>query len=300
MTADTRAAAPRQRMRSQDDPNAHLRTNPITLGIGLVGMIAVVWGLARNSVTFDENYHVPSGVLIVARGNYDISPVNPPLVKALCGVAALAAGARVPSDSAVATQNQRAVGYAIMRDNAARYHAVFTAARLPVLIWRFARRIYDPRGGVLALAFYAFSPEALAHAGIASMDVATGLGFLTTIYGWWGFLRSGRRGWFALAAAAFAFTVLTRFTAWSLLPILGAVTLAWSLRARSRFTRRAWIGMLLLVPIGLLALQVGYLGRTSFAPVSATEWRSQVFQTLAKRAPELRLPMPDLYARGFD
>jgi Dolichyl-phosphate-mannose-protein mannosyltransferase len=279
------------------------------VGLLLLHAAMVVWGLACNSVTFDENYHVPSGMLIVARGNYDVSPVNPPLVKALCGMAALAAGARVPSDSAVATENQRAVGYAFMRDNAARYHAVFTAARLPVLalslllgvlIWRFARRLYGPRGGMLALAFYAFSPEALAHAGIASMDVATGLGFLATIYGWWGFLRSGRRGWFALSAAGFAFTVLTRFTAWSLLPILAAVTLAWSLKGRSRFSRRAWVGLLLLVPVGLVALQAGYLGRTSFAPVSANEWRSQVFRTLAARAPGLRLPVPDLYARGFD
>ena len=45
-----------------------------------------VWGAARNSVTFDENFHLPSGIMIVARGDFGVSTVNPPLVKALCAV----------------------------------------------------------------------------------------------------------------------------------------------------------------------------------------------------------------------
>src|SRR6476469_10415831 len=52
MTADTSAAAPRQRLRIGDDPDAHLRTNPIKIGIGIVGMIAVVWGLANLFLAF--------------------------------------------------------------------------------------------------------------------------------------------------------------------------------------------------------------------------------------------------------
>ena len=52
MTAETSAAAPRQRMRTGDDPDAHLRTNPLKLVIGLVGMLAIVWGLANLFLAF--------------------------------------------------------------------------------------------------------------------------------------------------------------------------------------------------------------------------------------------------------
>jgi alpha-glucoside transport system permease protein len=52
MTADTSAAAPRQRMRTGDDPDAHLRTNPAKIAIGLVGMLAIVWGLANLFLAF--------------------------------------------------------------------------------------------------------------------------------------------------------------------------------------------------------------------------------------------------------
>ena len=40
MTADTSAAPTRQSLRSGTDPDAHLRTNPMKVALGLVGMIA--------------------------------------------------------------------------------------------------------------------------------------------------------------------------------------------------------------------------------------------------------------------
>jgi Dolichyl-phosphate-mannose-protein mannosyltransferase len=281
---------------------------------GVIALIAlhaalVLWGVTRNSVTFDENYHLPSGVLIVARHDFRVSTVNPPLVKALCAVPALMAGARLPADSAIATENQQMVGYSFMRANAARYHDLFMAARLPVLllslalallVWRWARRLYGRAGGLVALAAYALAPESLAHAGVVGMDLATGLGFAATLYGWWGFARSGRWPWFACSAAGFAFTLLTRFTGWSLLPILAIVTLVTHARRPTPAPARLWVGLALLVPIGFVALAAGYLGQVSFAPLRAYSWHSHLFQTLTGRAPWLRLPVPDSYLRGFD
>src|SRR5436190_1395956 len=154
-------------------------------GLLALHLALALWGAARNSVTFDENFHLPAGVVEVSRGRFDVSPVNPPLLKAVCGGAALLAGARAPADSAIALREQSIVGESFMRRNADRYHRVFFAARcmvialsllLALLVWRFARRRYGPRGGLLALAFYALAPEALAHAGFVTMDLATGLG----------------------------------------------------------------------------------------------------------------------------
>ncbi len=52
MTADTSAAPTRQSLRSGADPDAHLRTNPLKVALGIVGMIAVVWGLANLFLAF--------------------------------------------------------------------------------------------------------------------------------------------------------------------------------------------------------------------------------------------------------
>src|SRR5205814_1926551 len=111
--------------------------------------------------------------------------------------------------------------------NADGYQRVYVAARLVVvalsivlgvLVWRFARRLYGARAGLLALAFYVFAPEALAHAGVFSMDLATALGWVATLYAFWLFVRSGRWGWWWATAAAFGLTLLVRFSALGLVP----------------------------------------------------------------------------------
>ena len=54
MTAGTSAAAPRQKMRT-DDPGASLRANPAKIAIGIIGMVGIVWGLANLFLAF--GYH---------------------------------------------------------------------------------------------------------------------------------------------------------------------------------------------------------------------------------------------------
>jgi dolichyl-phosphate-mannose-protein mannosyltransferase len=268
-----------------------------------------LWGAARNSVTFDENFHLPAGVVEVARGRFDVSPVNPPLLKAACGAAALAAGARLPADSAIAAREQSIVGESFMRRNADRYHRVFFAARCMVialslllgfLTWRFARRLHGPRGGVLALALYALAPEALAHAGFVTMDLATGLGFFAAVYAWWGFARSGRWSWWAAAALAVAFTFLVRFTAALLFPILAAVGLALQRAGRARRPRRLWLGGAALLLVAPLALDLGYLGQVDLRPLRERPAVSREFQSLQRALPSLRPPLPTAWLTGLD
>jgi 4-amino-4-deoxy-L-arabinose transferase-like glycosyltransferase len=268
-----------------------------------------LWGMARNSVTFDENFHLPAGVVEITKRRFDVSPVNPPLVKALAGAAALAAGARPPADSAIALREQSIVGESFMRRNADRYHRVFFAGRLVtlvlslvlgLLVWRFARRLHGARGGALALAFYAFAPEALAHAGFVTMDLATALGFFASAYAWWRFARSGRWSWWAAAAAAIAFTVLVRHTAFLLAPILLAMGLALDLGGRVRRPRRLWLGFAMLPAVALVALAVGYLGQIDLRPLGERTVLSERFRALQLAAPGLRLPLPDAWLTGLD
>jgi hypothetical protein len=268
-----------------------------------------VWGVLRNSVTFDENFHLPSGVMIAARGELRLSAVNPPLVKALCGAAALAAGARLPAEDALRNGEQGVVGESFMRVNADRYQRVFVAARLVVvalslllglLVWRVARRLYGPRGGVLALAFYAFTPEALAHAGLVTLDLATGLSWLASAYAFWMFARTGRWGWWWAVAGAVSFAFLVRFTALLLGPVLLLIALLEISRRRVRHPARLWLGLALLLPAVLVALNAGYLGRASFEPLGRLPFESHLFQTLRQHAPGLRLPLPGTWLAGLD
>jgi len=268
-----------------------------------------IWGAARNSVTFDENFHLPAGVAYVTRGYTAASVAQPPLIKALAALPALAAGARVPPDSVLGAHDENRVGEAFMRLNADRYHRVYFAARmvgvalsllLAWLVWSFARRLHGPRGALLALAVYALLPESLAHAGLVGMDLPTGLGFLATVYAFWRFAETGSPRWWLALALALGATCLTRFSALQLGPILAGLFVVGVATARIERPRRVLLGLALLPLTSLLALHVGYLGYTTLGPISQYAFRSEAFQSLQSSHPGLRPPLPDPYVGGLD
>src|SRR5262249_17531830 len=224
-------------------------------------------------------------------------------------VAALAAGAQSPGSDVIASHDQRAIGEAFMRLNAARFQRVYFAGRCVVvllslatawLVWRWARRRSGAPGALLALAFYALAPEALAHGGLVTLDVATGLGFLATLYAGWIFVRAGRWSAWAATALAAGFTVLTRFTGWLLIPMLAVLAVVAVFQRRVRRPRRVALVVALLVPATLVALQIGYLGRTSFRPLATRHFHSRALTDLERALPGLRLPLPDDYVAGLD
>jgi 4-amino-4-deoxy-L-arabinose transferase-like glycosyltransferase len=268
-----------------------------------------VWGAAKQSVTFDENFHLPAGAVEVAHGELRVSAVNPPLVKALGGLAAIVAGAHVPPMSAFPTGEQGEVGEIFMHANEDRYQRIFFAARLVtvllsvllgLVVWRWSRRLWGARAALVSLGFFAFAPEALAHAGVMTMDVPTALGFTASLAAWQGFVTSGRwRAW-GVTAGAVAFTFLVRLTALFLPPLLLVLAVVELLRKRVRSPRRLWLGLALLALSTFTALHAGYLFRTSFAPIKTWHFESNSFKALQQRMPELRLPLPDTWVTGLD
>jgi hypothetical protein len=272
-----------------------------------------LWGAAMNSVTFDENFHVPAGAFIAARRDFEVSFAQPPLAKTLCALPALALGAKLPPDSLVphgpAEIAEGPAGEAFMRINAGRFHALYFAARcvavlfslaLGWLVWRFARRLHGPRGALLALALYAFAPEAIAHAGIAGVDVATGLAITAAVYAFWRFARTTRWRDAAVLALVTGLAFLTRFSAIQLAPtfvLLAALGMGFG---RLRRPGRVWLVLALLPVTTLVIFNLGYLGQTSFAPLGRRALFSPRLRALQQAWPAFRPPVPDAALRGLD
>ncbi len=285
------------------------RALPIALALLALHGVLALWVARENSVTFDENFHVPAGVRILLARDFATSYAQPPLPKTLYGAAALVAGARDADPRQAGPGRERFVGYTFMRANADRYGRVFGAARavavglslmLALLVWRTARAWYGPEAGLVALALWTLMPETLAHAAIAGVDLPTALAFFGAALAWNQFLRRGDARRFAIAAAWIAAAFLTRFSAVQLVPALLLVTAFATWRGQTASPRRAWIGLALVPVVALVAVDAGYLFQISWRPLAAWSFQSTSFQSLQRGLPWLRLPLPDAWLEGVD
>jgi hypothetical protein len=269
----------------------------------------VVWGVARNSVTFDENFHLPAGLMILQRQNFTASVAQPPLPKVLYALPALALGARLPSETAMASGDEGTVGESFMRVNAARYVRLYVAGRLVglvfslllgLLVWRWARALYGEAAGVLSLALYALAPESLAHAGIIGTDLPTALSVTAVLYAFWRFANDSRWRTWVWAALAVAAASLVRFSAVQLVPVLALALVVAQAAGHLREPRRAWLGLLALIPLGWIVVNAGYLFGTCWGPWSDLPFRSERFRSFVRHWPAFRLPLPTAYIAGLD
>lgn len=280
----------------------------IALILALHAALAV-WVATRNSVTFDENFHVPAGVVALTRGDFSTSYAQPPLARSLYGAAALAAGARGPDPAVEQPGYERGLAESFMRRNADRYERVFLAGRLVAVllstalgfwIWEAARRRYGPTAGLVAATVWCFSPEALAHGSLAGVDVPTALTFFGTVLTAAAWLESGRLNDWLRCAAWLAAAFVVRFSAAQLPLILAALAVVLAMRGRLAAPRRAILGIVALLAVGWLAVCTGYRFQGVGVPLGRIEFHSPPFLSLARALGNLPSPLPEPYLRGLD
>jgi 4-amino-4-deoxy-L-arabinose transferase-like glycosyltransferase len=209
----------------------------------------------------------------------------------------------------MASGDEGTVGESFMRVNWTDYARLFFASRLvallfslalAVLVWRWARALHGEAAGLLAVALYALSPEALAHAGIVGTDLPTALAFTLALFTLWRYLREPTLRAWSWMALAFAAAFLTRFSAVQLVPVFAAVTLLAHARGRLANPRRVWLGLLALAPVAWFAVIAGYRFALQAGPWSQLPFRSSRFLGFVHRFPGFGAPLPTAYLAGLD
>ena len=257
--------------------------------------------LSRESAAFDETAHVFAGVSYLETGDFRLNPEHPPLVK-LIAAAPLAllhrgggdyssplwTGTPLSDDDPRRSHAyQWGLGWeflngphesAARRDPAAR----LTPARCAILVlgallalvaYAWARELYGPPAGLLALALAVTCPTLLAHARLVATDLPAALGFTATTWLVWRWLAgpSWRRA--ACAGAALGAAALVKFSCALLAPLV--VVLAAIAVATGRLDlKRAAAGIALIAAIAYASLWAGYGCRfaASRDPGYVLEW----------------------------
>ncbi len=204
-------------------------------------LLAAFWWLAvsasvEKSHTSDELPHITAGYAFDRFGDFRMHPENGVLPQRLFGLAPLALDARFPMDDLRwrhSTYWQLGWDFFYALDNpldrivlAARALNALFGVVLGLFLFRVARAWFGRAGGLLALGFFAVSPQFLAHAGLATSDLAAATMLTLAPWFFWRHLERRDLASGLLAGLLSGLALVAKFNGVLLAPIYALLALA--------------------------------------------------------------------------
>ena len=234
----------------------------LLLRLVFVAGLLLFWGLAlhtavQKSPTNDEPVHFTRGVVLGQNGDLRLQFEHAPLSHRLIGLF-LQSEAEMPRvvDLTSWTHGDRLqIAQELVWQMGLDVERVFMLARLPIiwlglilgaLVVSWAWVWNGRHAAIIALILFSFSPNLLAHAALATTDLATATFYFGTVYVWWLYWQKHTVWRWAAAAVFLGLALATKLTAVLLLPILFVLAyVGW--RRQSSFWEPAlhWLGLLL-------------------------------------------------------
>jgi 4-amino-4-deoxy-L-arabinose transferase-like glycosyltransferase len=225
----------------------------VALLLAGVAAFQVVRGGAGLSATFDESLHIAAGMEWLDKGTYTDAWEQPPLARIALALGPYLRGLRAQPGSSPTER-----GYAILY-SAGDYRSNLASARrgnllflglacLAVFLW--GRRWFGGTAAVWAVALFASLPPVLAHAGLATVDMACAATVMLALYSLVRYLE---------------------VPAWPRLVFLGV---ALSIALLSKFSSLPFIGLCLVCAVACLLL------RKRGSPLLAVPWRNLAWRVL--------------------
>lgn len=218
------------------------RTLPPALVTGLVALLlAAQWWLGVSAtrelgVTTDELVHVTGGFSYWKFNDYRLQPENGNLPQRLAGLPWVLGGARMdttgPDPQAWPESDVWHIGHAFFFGSGnntdyllllSRALMALTGTALGLLIFAWSRSLWGDAGGLLSLALYAFCPNFLAHAPLATSDVTMTLCLLAACGAFWRQTRELSGQSLAVSVVATALAAVAKFSFGLLLPIFALI-----------------------------------------------------------------------------
>jgi hypothetical protein len=238
------------------------KTTLIFIALTAIGVARIASTYRAISQTSDETPNIACGMQYLDLGRYDYGAFHPPLARLAIALGPYLYGARAQK-----LPDRWKEGNAVL-NSAARPAKALTLARVGILpffvlactvVWLWGRRLLGEWGALVPVFLFTNIPPVLAHAGVATMDMAVGAGVCTAFYTFcrWCDEPSLRRS--AALGAGVALALLTKFSSLLLLPV-GFIVIA--VTAFKRPPRRNWIW----IPIAFLLVWGAY--RFSFGAIT--------------------------------
>jgi 4-amino-4-deoxy-L-arabinose transferase-like glycosyltransferase len=291
---------------SRPDP-IQRRCTIAAIALIIVGTARVAAILTLFSATVDEGMHLTAGLQVLTEHRYSLHLVNPPLPRVVTAIGPTLAGARYDRYKNVVEQAQTTF------HSTGHYKTLLALARAGTLAffilgaiatWAWARRELGDIGALIALFFFTTQPSLLAHAGLATLDVAGTAGFAVCMLAFSRWLQAPSPRRAAVLGLAYGFAIACKLLCVVYVPIacaaIGIVRLMSDRETRMRW--RSAANLLLVVPAAALMVWAGYgfsVGTVAtlepIARAFPNEWPAALLHGLH---PSLPIPAPAFF-RGI-
>ncbi len=286
----------------------------IAIALMLTGQ-AVVMTLtaARLTLTHDEYWHIPVGLLNWKTGRFDFEPSNPPLLRMWATWPLLFTSAESPRTEPTTDLNR--FGDEFLAANNSNIDRYVVIARLPIilltiassaLLARWAWEWHGPWAACLVTYLWAGDPTALAHGSLVTTDAGGATFWIATLFTAWRFANRPTMQNGVVTGVVLGLAQAAKFTNVLLVPLIVGLWCVerWRNESADPLDRRDLLkrwGILLLA--AWLCLNTSYLFRGigtplkefAFASQSARAWQQRLGPLAA-----LPVPLPRDYVAGID
>jgi Dolichyl-phosphate-mannose-protein mannosyltransferase len=141
-------------------------------------LVAIVGTYSRLSQTIDEPTHIAAGLEWLQEGRVTLRTENPPVARVIVALGPYFSGIRLPS---LPRQRRNAIAGSRFLYQGPGYVTTLSRARLgtllflvlsAVMVWLWAGGTHQPPAAALAVAMFVTIPSIVAHAGLATTDIA--------------------------------------------------------------------------------------------------------------------------------
>ena len=288
----------------------------------------LAWGAAVHSPTTDEPGQLVAGLSHWEFGRFELYRVTPPLVRMVGALPVLAARPATDWSRFHDYPGSRAevkLGIDFCTANGPRLFWLTTLARwacIPFsllggsICYLWAKKLYGPVAGLLALTLWCFSPNVLAHAQLITTDVAGAALCVTACFAFWHWLKHPEWGFALVAGLLLGLTELSKGTFVVLYGVWPALWLVWRWKSTVGPAARSWgrqtLQMSVILTLGLYLLNLGYGFEGSLRPLRSYRFVSESLAGPGKHARvggnrfadswlgAVPVPLPENYLRGLD
>lgn len=194
-------------------------------------VVLIVSSMLENSGTCDEiAHHIPVGVIMLTKGDLKIDTSQPPLARYIMALpVVLFLNPVIPTEKEIWRVDDRSIfGRNFFFRNNIHQKRILFASRIMIMVigclcglavFLWSKSLFGIKTAFFALFLYIFSPDIIAHAQLATTDMAATFFMLLSIYCFWRFFKKKSNFNLLIAGIALGLAQLTKYSAIILYPI---------------------------------------------------------------------------------